>query len=58
MRNWLATSAALTLAFDVALLAVLVKDGEHICAYISRDESLHLSFCNRMNNNPLEEDVL
>jgi hypothetical protein len=29
MRNWLATSAALTLAFDVALLAVLVKDGEH-----------------------------
>ncbi|TVU36108.1 hypothetical protein EJB05_18024, partial [Eragrostis curvula] len=28
MRNWLATSAALTIAFDVALLAVLVKDGK------------------------------
>ncbi|XP_051227681.1 proline transporter 1 isoform X2 [Lolium perenne] len=27
MRNWLATSAALTVTFDVALLAVLVKDG-------------------------------
>lgn len=27
MRNWLATSAALTITFDVALLAVLVKDG-------------------------------
>jgi hypothetical protein len=28
MRNWLATSAALTITFDVALLAVLVKDGD------------------------------
>ncbi|EMS60331.1 hypothetical protein TRIUR3_15438 [Triticum urartu] len=27
MRNWLATSAALTVTFDVALLAVLVRDG-------------------------------
>lgn len=27
MRNWLATSAALTLAYDVALFAVLIKDG-------------------------------
>jgi hypothetical protein len=34
MRNWLATSAALTVTFDVALLAVLVKDGTH-----------HASFC-------------
>ncbi|XP_062229158.1 proline transporter 1-like isoform X1 [Phragmites australis] len=28
MRNWLATSAALTVAYDVALLAILVKDGK------------------------------
>lgn len=27
MRNWLATSAALTVAYDVALLVILVKDG-------------------------------
>ena len=29
MRNWLATSAALTLAYDVALLAILIRDGDH-----------------------------
>ena len=28
MRNWLATSAALTLAYDVALLAILIRDGD------------------------------
>ncbi|RCV28674.1 hypothetical protein SETIT_5G421600v2 [Setaria italica] len=28
MRNWLATSAALTLAYDVALLAILIRDGK------------------------------
>ncbi|KAF8755774.1 hypothetical protein HU200_011243 [Digitaria exilis] len=28
MRNWLATSAALTLAYDVALFAVLIRDGK------------------------------
>ncbi|KAL6840368.1 hypothetical protein ACP4OV_030178 [Aristida adscensionis] len=28
MRNWLATSAALTLVFDVALLAILLRDGK------------------------------
>lgn len=28
MRNWLATSAVLTLAYDVALLAILIRDGD------------------------------
>jgi hypothetical protein len=29
MRNWLATSAALTVAYDVALIVILIKDGNH-----------------------------
>uniref|UniRef100_A0A0D3EXM5 Amino acid transporter transmembrane domain-containing protein n=4 Tax=Oryza TaxID=4527 RepID=A0A0D3EXM5_9ORYZ len=28
MRNWLATSAALTVAYDVALIVILIKDGK------------------------------
>ena len=30
MRNWLATSAALTLAYGVTLLAILIRDGDHL----------------------------
>ena len=40
MRNWLATSAALTVTFDVALLAVLVRDGRSNDRS-GRDYSIH-----------------
>lgn len=40
MRNWLATSAALTLAYDVALLAILIRDGNRAPPLISSTLSL------------------
>nr|XP_051227682.1 proline transporter 1-like [Lolium perenne] len=46
MRNWLATSAALTVTFDVALLAVLVKDGtdDHHTDYSTHGTQLEKVF--------------
>ncbi|KAL6616576.1 hypothetical protein ACP70R_038846 [Stipagrostis hirtigluma subsp. patula] len=47
MRNWLATSAALTLAYDVALLAILVKDGK---SNGQKDYSVHGTQAERVFN--------
>ncbi|KAL5226453.1 hypothetical protein ABZP36_014718 [Zizania latifolia] len=45
MRNWLATSAALTVAYDVALLAILLKDGK---SNKQKDYSVHGSQAERV----------
>ena len=47
MRNWLATSAVLTLAYDVALLAILIRDGDRapLISSIYPISVVSISFC-------------
>jgi hypothetical protein len=54
MRNWLATSAALTLAYDVALLAILIRDGNRAPPLISSTRPVSLCCCD-LRLNPLFE---
>jgi len=53
MRNWLAASAALTLAYDVALLAILIRDGDRAplisSIYPISVVSISFSFCCRFS---------